>query len=170
MSASSSSSTLARAASAAGAALLRGGNQASSSSAAPAAAAAAAVASASLYSTNVRDAGGAFSKKEAAVEDKFIHDHDKELLERLKKDLANKPAPAPAAASEAAPASPAPAAASSSTEGSADPAKINISPIDSGYGGAVRGGGGALGKKEAAIEEKYFRDLDKEKLDKIKKH
>ncbi|KAJ3264889.1 hypothetical protein HDU76_012116, partial [Blyttiomyces sp. JEL0837] len=28
--------------------------------------------------STIRDAGGAFSKKEAAQEDKFIHDHDAE--------------------------------------------------------------------------------------------
>jgi hypothetical protein len=32
-----------------------------------------------FYSVNIRDAGGAFSKKEAAQEDKYVHDHEKEV-------------------------------------------------------------------------------------------
>ncbi|KAJ3105884.1 hypothetical protein HDU97_007383 [Phlyctochytrium planicorne] len=114
--------------------------------------------------SNIRDAGGAFSKKEAAQEEKFAHEHDKELIKKLKADLEKKAKEAPAAAAEPV------AAASASESKETDTDKAHIHPIDSSYGGSVRAGGGALGKKEAAIEEKYFRDLDKEKVNKIKKH
>ncbi|KAJ3207638.1 hypothetical protein HDU67_007349 [Dinochytrium kinnereticum] len=113
--------------------------------------------------SNIRDAGGAFAKKEAAQEEKFVHDHDQELIKKLKADLEKKAAeaaahPAPAAPKEAEPVK------------TSDPAQARVSLMDSSYGGSVRAGGGALGKKEAAIEEKYFRDLEKEKLAKSRKH
>ncbi|KAJ3117550.1 hypothetical protein HDU96_006311 [Phlyctochytrium bullatum] len=148
----------------------------------------AAVASVAVRSyTNIRDAGGAFGKKEAAQEDKFVHDHDKELIKKLKTDLEKK-------ASETAQPAAAPAEPAAQSTGS-DVDKAQLHPIDSSYGGSVRAGGGALGKKEAlhsvfyrafvvlsnplfkfaslarvqAVEEKYFKDLDKEKLEKMKK-
>jgi len=37
-----------------------------------------------------------------------------------------------------------------------------------GTGGAVRDAGGAFGKRQAAKEEEYFRNLNKDQLDKLK--
>merc|ERR1712179_863932 len=39
-----------------------------------------------------------------------------------------------------------------------------------GDGGSVRGAGGAMGKREAALEEEYFRRKTAEQLKDIKKH
>ncbi|KAJ1559694.1 hypothetical protein HK405_009665 [Cladochytrium tenue] len=158
------SSLLARASAALASPAARPARPAAAISLARTASASASAAATRAYSTNpnIRESGGAFSKKEAAQEDKYIYDHDKELLQKLKKNL-SQPAASASASGEPA-AAPKPAAAEE------DGDRIRISPIDSGYGGAVRTGGGALGKKEAAQEEKFFRDLDKEKVEKLKKH
>ncbi|KAJ3264524.1 hypothetical protein HDU76_012164 [Blyttiomyces sp. JEL0837] len=99
--------------------------------------------------------------KKSSKKYKQTTNKQKQLIKKLKDDISKRPA-APAAG-----------AAAASEPAAAEPKeqkeKINVSPIDSGYGGSVRAGGGALGKKEAAIEEKYFRDQDKEKLEKLKK-
>ncbi|KAJ3285961.1 hypothetical protein HDU79_006923 [Rhizoclosmatium sp. JEL0117] len=103
--------------------------------------------SVAMYSSN------AFADKESAEESKYVHDHDRELIAKLRKDLAQKSTEHAAAA----------AALEAAIE-----AAPKVSPIDTPYGSGARSG--AFGKKEAAVEEKYFRDQDKEKLEKLKKH
>ncbi|KAI8837352.1 hypothetical protein BC829DRAFT_436472 [Chytridium lagenaria] len=105
---------------------------------------------------------GSYKKKYAAmgIVARRLREYIKTLIKKLKEEIAKRPA---------APAAPAPAAAEAEPAKPSDPAQARMSPMDSSYGGAVRGGGGALGKKEAAIEEKFFRDLEKEKLEKLKK-
>ncbi|KAJ3204845.1 hypothetical protein HDU82_005562 [Entophlyctis luteolus] len=99
----------------------------------------------------------AFKEKELAAESKYVHDHDRELIEKLRKDLAKKTTEQ--------------AAAAAALEAAIDAAP-KVSPIDVGYGPGGLSSSSPFGKKEAvsALEEKYFRDQDKEKLEKLKKH
>ncbi|KAJ3342964.1 hypothetical protein HDU83_005860 [Entophlyctis luteolus] len=97
----------------------------------------------------------AFREKEVAAESKYVHDHDRELIEKLRKDLAKKTTEQ--------------AAAAAALEAAIDAAP-KVSPIDVGYGSGSVSSSSPLGKKEAALEEKYFRDQDKEKLERLKKH
>lgn len=111
-----------------------------------------------LFSSNVRDSGGAFSKREKAEEERWIYEHEKENLKKFKEELSHRPAPK--------------AAAPKSEASAQETVKETIQPhgVTGTYGGAVRSAGGAFGKKEAAIEEKYFRDHDRELLEKMKKN
>ncbi|KAJ3082614.1 hypothetical protein HK102_001571, partial [Quaeritorhiza haematococci] len=122
----------------------------------------AATASLRMYTTHIRDAGGKFSEREKAQEEKWIHDHEKEVLDKFKQKLANKPAAEEQPAAQEEQRKPDP------TPPGVDAKHIAPGGVDSTYGGAVRGGGGALGKKGAAVEEKYFRDHDKELFEKLK--
>ncbi|KAI9193229.1 uncharacterized protein BJ171DRAFT_532216 [Polychytrium aggregatum] len=111
------------------------------------------LASVARMSSNIRESGGSFGKREVAQEEKYIHDHEKDVLKKFKDTLDKKAS--------------APAAESAKPEGAQKPAEadsehINPTPVDSNYGGNVRSGGGAFGKREAVLEEKYFRDHDRE--------
>ncbi|KAI8810370.1 hypothetical protein BJ742DRAFT_202166 [Cladochytrium replicatum] len=113
-----------------------------------------------VYTTNIRDAGGPWSEREKANEERYIKEHEREVTAKLKSDLEHRKETAP----EAAPAEPepTPAAAQRPKDPTQDPEKMQIHPMDSNFGGAVRSGGGAWGKKEAAMEEKYMRDRQAE--------
>ncbi|KAI8803780.1 hypothetical protein BJ742DRAFT_827448 [Cladochytrium replicatum] len=113
-----------------------------------------------LYSTNIRDAGGPWSEREKANEERYIKEHERDVTAKLKSDLEHRKS----AATEVAPADPesTPAAAQRPKDPTQDPEKMQIHPMDSNFGGAVRSGGGAWGKKEAAMEEKYMRDRQAE--------
>ncbi|KAJ3413028.1 hypothetical protein HDV05_008619 [Chytridiales sp. JEL 0842] len=115
--------------------------------------------------TNVRDAPGAFGKKEAAQEEKFIHDHDKELIMKLKKELNAREEALKAKEDVAAHKATAPS--SSSSKSTDETEQIHVS--QAGYGGTVNSGSTSFGKKEAAIEGKYFMEQDKEKVKELKK-
>ncbi|KAJ3248119.1 hypothetical protein HDU78_001879 [Chytriomyces hyalinus] len=104
--------------------------------------------SAAMYSTS------AFQKREAAAEDKFVHDHDAELISKLRKELALKNTEQ--------------AVAAAALEAAIDAAP-KLSPIDA-LGATSAHHSTAFSKKEAAAEEQYFRNQDKEKLEKLKKH
>ncbi|KAJ3019887.1 UNVERIFIED_CONTAM: hypothetical protein HDU68_010440 [Siphonaria sp. JEL0065] len=101
-----------------------------------------------MYSTT-----GKFAEKEAAAEAKYVHDHDAELIAKLRKDLAKKTTEQ--------------AAAAAALEAAVDAAP-KLSPVDA-AGLSGHANQSAFAKKEAAAEEKYFRDQDKEKLKKLHK-
>ena len=104
------------------------------------------------------NAGSPLGKRESALEERFILEHEKEVVAQLRKDLAEKerrlaeklkkheasePAPAPAA--------------------SAKPLQeehIRLSPM-----GAAAS---SFGKREAAAEEQYFRRLEHDKIEHLK--
>ncbi|KAJ3132152.1 hypothetical protein HK100_005620 [Physocladia obscura] len=115
-----------------------------------------------------------FKEKESAHENQYVHEHDAEqltadsshpkyslviqthafkLIAKLRKDLAKKTTEQ--------------AAASAALEAAIDAAP-KVSPIDVAYGSGARTGN-AFAKKEGAAEEKFFRDQDKEKLEKLRK-
>ncbi|KAJ3262455.1 hypothetical protein HDU77_000305 [Chytriomyces hyalinus] len=103
---------------------------------------------AAMYSTS------AFQKRETAAEEKFVHEHDAELIKKLRKDLALKTTEQ--------------AAAAAALDAAIDAAP-KLSPVDA-MGATSAHHAGAFSKKEAAAEEQYFRNQDKERLEKLKKH
>ncbi|KAJ3171325.1 hypothetical protein HK101_011261 [Irineochytrium annulatum] len=110
----------------------------------------------------IGDAGGSFAKKEAAQEDQYAREHDKEVIAKLREQLTKKHQ-APAQTPEAAPAAPPSTASSASTTARDHEEKVRFSGAESSHGGSIRAGGGALGKKEAADEERYIKELEKER-------
>ncbi|KAJ3241779.1 hypothetical protein HDU81_010423 [Chytriomyces hyalinus] len=96
----------------------------------------------------------AFQKRETAAEEKFVHEHDAELINKLRKELARKTTEQASAA----------AALEAAIE-----AAPKLSPVDE-MGATSSHRSGAFSKKEVAAEEQYFRNQDKERLEKLKKH
>ncbi|KAJ3071914.1 hypothetical protein HDU98_004628 [Podochytrium sp. JEL0797] len=98
-------------------------------------------------------AGTGFKDKESAHENQYVHDHDLELIKKLKVEVMKKEVEA--------------AAARGALEAAMDAAEKIVNPIDAiGTLGGARTGQTAFGKKKDAAEEMYFRELDKEKLKK----
>ncbi|KAJ3063415.1 hypothetical protein HDU98_000782 [Podochytrium sp. JEL0797] len=97
--------------------------------------------------------GTGFKEKESAHENQYVHDHDLELIKKLKVEVMKKEVEA--------------AAARGALEAAMDAAEKIVNPIDAvGTLGGARTGQTAFGKKKDAAEEMYFRELDKEKLKK----
>ena len=100
--------------------------------------------------SNVRDGAGAFGKKEKAAEDKYVREHDKELTKHLAADLASKKTAAPAKKKPSTTLESKPK--SKQPKSGVDP--LMQSSVSSTYGGAARSGGGKIGEREAAMEDK----------------
>ena len=103
--------------------------------------------------------------RESALEERFILDHEREVVAQLRKDLAEKERVlAEKEKTHAAKASSAPAAAkakaSATKTKTVDGEHIHISP--------VAGASGAFGKREAAAEEQYFRKVEHDKIEHLK--
>ncbi|KAI8894848.1 hypothetical protein BC833DRAFT_603341 [Globomyces pollinis-pini] len=102
-----------------------------------------------FYGT-IRDAGGVMGKKATVEEEKFIHDHEVEVLDKFKKTLKEKEA----------------AAAEAAAKKAAEPEEPHIKINPTGPYGSAKSG--ALGDKESAAEATYFRKLDNEKINHLK--
>lgn len=107
----------------------------------------------------IGEAGGAFARKGSAQEEKFIHDHEVEVIEqyKLKLKLKEEEHRKEVAAHEAAMKAEKPA------QKHFDPIPTPVSASHSGFGYYY-----LTSKKEAAVEEQYFRKQDNEKISKLK--
>ncbi|KAJ3335449.1 hypothetical protein HDU93_005473 [Gonapodya sp. JEL0774] len=113
---------------------------------------------------SARTGGGVFSQKQAAQEDQWAYSHDKELFERLAKKLKAKVEYHPES----------PVVAKGDAEagigvagGPGEKAKEQgTSPI---LGGQASVATGSFGRKQAAQEDQYIYEHDKELLSKINK-
>jgi hypothetical protein len=86
----------------------------------------------------IGDGSSAFSKKGSAQEEKFIHDHEVEVMKAFKKNLSKQKPEEPKV---------------ETTNEQAPPASFY-----------VHGGSGPLGNREAAAENAYIRRQDNEKI------
>jgi hypothetical protein len=114
----------------------------------------------SLYSSMP---GSPLGKRESALEERFILDHEREVVAQLRKDLAEKErllAEKEKAHAAKASAPAAPTKGPSKTKKTVDGEHIHLSP--------VAGASGAFGKREAAAEEQYFRKAEHDKIEHLK--
>ncbi|TPX39069.1 hypothetical protein SeMB42_g03217 [Synchytrium endobioticum] len=119
-----------------------------------------------FMSGEVKSAGGSFSKKETAEEERYIREHERETAKKYEKEQSKYyPTPPPAPA----PKPPISTTLTSSKKKSNDEAITDKIMPSSGVSGSVKASSGSFSKKEAAQEEKYFRDLDKQRLSKYEK-
>ncbi|KAJ3270515.1 hypothetical protein HDV01_007771 [Terramyces sp. JEL0728] len=101
----------------------------------------------------VGDGSSSFKKKGSAQEEKFIHDHEVEVLKRYKKIVETENLQSAEDLKKAA------AQAAAEIKGTVTPASL----------GGARTGNGVFGKKEAAIEDQYFHNQEAEKIKNLKK-
>ncbi|KAJ3260808.1 hypothetical protein HK103_007371 [Boothiomyces macroporosus] len=101
----------------------------------------------------IGDGSSAFNKKGSASEEKFIHDHEVEVLKKYKKVVEQEKKEQAQDLKKAA-------------EQASEEKKDTVTPAS--LGGA-RTGSGAFGRKEAAIEEQYFHKQEQEKIKNLKK-
>ncbi|KAL2917775.1 hypothetical protein HK105_202648 [Polyrhizophydium stewartii] len=115
------------------------------------------------YSGSVRAAGGSFASRESAEEERYAHEQELAALRKLKAELAKREAALAQKLGEPAP------PAQEQSEHHFSEASLGATTVDSSWGGAVRTGGGSLGKKEAAAEAQYIHDHEREKLEQLRK-
>ncbi len=107
--------------------------------------------------------GSPLGKRESALEERFILDHEREVVAQLRRDLAEKEkalaekekAHQQKAAGQGSPATP-----KGSSAKTVNGEQIRISP--------VAGAAGTFGKREAAAEEQYFRKVEHDKIEHLK--
>ncbi|KAI9099432.1 hypothetical protein DFS34DRAFT_649152 [Phlyctochytrium arcticum] len=94
--------------------------------------------------TNIRDAGGAFAKREATEEERYAWEHEKEVIKKLRAQLKAKEVSAKEKLDK---------------EPHLDPhfheelKQVHVQP---------RAGGDAFSKREAAAEDRYIREHERE--------
>ena len=104
---------------------------------------------------SIRSAGGSFAHRESAEEERFAHERELEEIRKLKQTLLAREKKIAAKLGKP-------------VEADAQPVSTPRSPEQLGYSPGAPSGGGAFGKKEAAIEEKYFHDQNRIKTQQLK--
>ncbi|KAH6570816.1 hypothetical protein BASA50_003444 [Batrachochytrium salamandrivorans] len=114
------------------------------------------------YSGGIREAGGGFAKREIAEEERYAHEQELISIRKLKADLIKRET---ALANKIGVPVEATADAASDTFSSTNPDAFGSTGAHSSYAG-----GGSIGKRGAAAEEKYVREHDAERIHKLQDH